>query len=103
MRFEWDIYKAIANVIKHGISFEAAVGVFDDEKHWLVDDAKHSNIIEKRYKAIGEIFADRSASRKVIVVIFVYRDHEKVRRIVSARLANINERIIYEERRRLGE
>ncbi len=28
--FEWDAVKAESNLVKHGVSFEAARGVFDD-------------------------------------------------------------------------
>jgi uncharacterized DUF497 family protein len=99
MRFEWDVYKAIANVIKHGISFNRAVTVFDDENRWIVADARHSSLFEKRYRVIGEVFPDFSGIRKIVVVIFVYRDRRRVKRIISARLASVDERTLYEERR----
>ena len=33
MDFEWDEYKAAANLSKHGVSFDEAKTVFDDPFH----------------------------------------------------------------------
>ena len=42
LRFEWDQNKAKTNIEKHGISFEEAATVFDDEQAILFDDLDHS-------------------------------------------------------------
>jgi uncharacterized DUF497 family protein len=36
MRFEWDEKKNKSNIIKHGISFEEAIDVFEDPFHLAV-------------------------------------------------------------------
>ena len=41
LRFEWDQNKAKTNIEKHGISFEEAATVFDDEQAILFDDPDH--------------------------------------------------------------
>lgn len=42
LQFEWDERKAIANVKKHGVSFEEAKSAFYDERARLIDDPDHS-------------------------------------------------------------
>ena len=42
LRFDWDPAKARENLRKHGISFEEAQTVFDDEQALLLDDPDHS-------------------------------------------------------------
>jgi uncharacterized DUF497 family protein len=38
LKFEWDFPKASANIIKHGISFDEAKTVFDDDFARLIPD-----------------------------------------------------------------
>lgn len=40
--FSWDIEKSILNFEKHGVSFEEAATVFDDEEGLDWADLKHS-------------------------------------------------------------
>lgn len=47
--FEWDADKAVANAIKHGVTFEEAVTVFLDLDCLLVRDAVEA----ERFAAIG--------------------------------------------------
>ena len=54
MKFEWDPNKEQINVDKHGIDFETAARVFDDNLVAIFEDDIHS-IGEKRYLAIGLI------------------------------------------------
>ena len=54
MQFEWDEAKAAANLIKHHISFEEAITVFDDP---LYVDSEHRYIIIGRSRSGGN--ADR--------------------------------------------
>lgn len=92
MRFEWDPEKARSNLIKHGISFDAAVKVFDDpsrfsEIDWVVDG-------ETRWLTVGRV--------GFVTVIFVAHadqssDDEVVVRIISARKADRYERQAYEQ------
>ncbi|WP_197984953.1 BrnT family toxin [Leptolyngbya sp. Cla-17] len=42
MEFEWDQSKAIANLKKHGISFEEAKTVFANPLAVIFDDEAHS-------------------------------------------------------------
>jgi uncharacterized protein len=41
MRFEWDDNKAESNAVKHGITFEEAVTVFDDPDLLFTQDFQH--------------------------------------------------------------
>ena len=78
------------HVRKHGISFEDAATLFTAGSGWLdLDDEAHSDD-ELRYRAIGPI------ARGIVVVVYVERD-EDVFRIISARLANPSERLLYAE------
>ena len=52
MDFEWDPRKAQENVLKHGVTFEAAKQVFDDPRLVLAEDAEHGGS-EPRYFAFG--------------------------------------------------
>jgi len=65
--FEWDEKKNIANVEKHGVSFEEATKVFDDPDRMTLFDEGHSQI-EDRYFCIGNV------SGGVLTVRFVIRD-----------------------------
>lgn len=42
IRFDWDEHKNILNQKKHGISFDEAKTVFEDETAILFDDPVHS-------------------------------------------------------------
>ena len=50
--FGWDKEKNILNVKKHGITFEEATTVFDDDDAIFVADDYHSQN-EERYSVIG--------------------------------------------------
>ncbi len=52
MRFEWDVNKAAANLVKHGVSFEEATTVFGDPLSDTFDDSEHSSA-ERRFIIIG--------------------------------------------------
>lgn len=89
MEFEWHAAKAESNFRKHGVSFEAAVEVFDDPDE--VTD--HGKMIggEWRYQTIGRV------GRVILFVVFTLREDDGVprRRIISARRASREERLIY--------
>ena len=80
--FEWDEDKNIANIRKHGISFDDAVFVFKDPYLLEAYDKKHSSLDEDRWYAIG--FAER-----ILCVVFIER--LGTIRIISARLATKKE------------
>lgn len=58
MSFIWDVLKAIANLQKHGISFEEAQSVFRDPLAVTVEDRLHS-AAEPREIIIGHSDHDR--------------------------------------------
>jgi len=81
-RFEWDENKNHINIKKHGISFEEAETVFDDDNAIYLDDDEHS-YEEERFIVIG-----RNGNQKVLVVCHCYRESGEVIRIISARKAD---------------
>lgn len=83
--FEWDEEKNLINKRKHGISFETAAYVFEDENYIEMYDFEHS-IEEDRYIAIGCV-------GDVLFVVFTERK-ENIR-LISARLATESERRLY--------
>lgn len=62
MDFEWDSAKAVANVRKHGISFEEAVSAVRDDLAATARDLAHS-VVEFRYITFGT-----SARGRLLVV-----------------------------------
>ncbi len=80
MRFEWDDKKAIANVAKHGVSFEEASEVFYDPNAFEDYDPEHSDE-EDRFIIIG------LSSRRVLYVIYAEAAGYVIR-IISARKAD---------------
>lgn len=85
LSFEWDEEKDRINREKHGISFETASYVFQDEYYIEMYDFEHS-IEEDRYIAIGRV-------GELLFVVFAERG-EKIR-LISARLATERERRLY--------
>ena len=88
MRFEWDDEKNVANIEKHGVSFEIAAKVFEDPNYIELYDSEHSSD-EDRYIAIGYV-------QKVLFVVFTERG--KNVRLISARIATKQERSMYYDR-----
>jgi uncharacterized protein len=80
LRFEWDARKALTNRMKHGISFEEAMTVFNDPLARIFDDSDHS-MTESR-----EIIFGVSQKQRRLLVCFPER--RKAVRIISARKAN---------------
>ena len=54
MQFEWDADKAALNLKKHGVRFETAALVFNDENRIELFDSAHS-LFEERYNTIGKV------------------------------------------------
>ena len=88
MEFEWDHSKALANLEKHGISFEEASDVFSDWMSSTVVDPEHSTG-ESRLLIFG-----RTKSGKSVVVSFTERGD--ILRIISARRMSRRETNAYE-------
>ena len=88
-QFEWDTEKNKTNIQKHGVSFEEAATVFDDENIILILDGNHSDE-EERFVALG-----MSAQSRVLLVCHCNRDNDSITRIISARKAESDEEAIY--------
>jgi uncharacterized DUF497 family protein len=81
--FEWDEFKCVANLTKHGIDFDDASEVFDGP----VLVWKSARREDERWIAIGIAFD------QIISVIFTYRG--EAIRIISARRPRENEKRAY--------
>ena len=90
LKLEWDNKKADSNKKKHGITFEEAGTVLSDSLSITIPDPLHPGN-EERFVTIGQ-------SDKHRTLIVVHTERCDVIRLISARLANANERKRYEER-----
>ncbi len=90
MEFEWDPNKDRRNQEKHGVGFDEAATVFDDELQITIPDPDHS-IGEFRYVTIGI-----STGGRLVVVVHTEDEDDHVR-IISARNATAQEHRVYEE------
>jgi uncharacterized DUF497 family protein len=84
VKFEWDAQKAMANLRKHGVSFDEAMTVFADDQSITIPDPDHSEG-EERFLVVG------SSSRGRILVVSHAERGENIR-IISARRADARER-----------
>ncbi|MBN2894530.1 MAG: BrnT family toxin [Campylobacterales bacterium] len=91
LKFEWDPAKASSNIKKHGISFDEAKTVFEDDFARLMPDPDHSEE-EERFILLG-----MSYTLKILSVVHCYRDEDGVMRIISARASTKNEERQYKE------
>jgi uncharacterized DUF497 family protein len=89
MHFDWDPAKAVANLSKHGVSFDEASTVFADGLSATARDPDHS-----RGEARLLTFGMSSAGR---VLVVSHTDRGETVRIISARTATRHERKMYEE------
>lgn len=87
IRFEWDEQKAVANRVKHWVSFESAAEVFFDPMILSVEDEVVDG--ELREHVIG-----MTNYWRVLYMIYSLRD--ETIRVISARQAEPHERRIYE-------
>ena len=88
-RFIWDEEKHVANIKKHGISFNEATSVFDDDNALYLHDENHS-MYEERYIVIG-----MSEKFNMLMVCHCYRDNDTTIRLISARKASNKESSMY--------
>ena len=90
MKFEWDPEKNEVNLKKHGVSFEEAESVFEDEQAITIYDEKHSGE-EDRFIIIG-------INRKLreLTVCHCCRNGDEIIRIISAWRATKKEAELYE-------
>jgi uncharacterized DUF497 family protein len=89
INFEWDSVKALANLKKHGVSFEEAQTVFYDEFAIQFFDEENSRD-EERFLLLG-----LSTGAKLLLVCHCERESGDVIRIISARNATKRERTFY--------
>ena len=94
LRFEWDPYKAKANIKSHDVSFEEAKTVFYDENAIEFYDREHSSK-EDRYIMIG-------LSSKISLLLVSYSVYEEkdedIIRIISSRKPTKKEQRTYFEK-----
>jgi uncharacterized DUF497 family protein len=86
--FQWDEDKNQANIAKHGIDFRDAARVFEMPMLDRVDDRK--NYVEVRVNSPG-VLAGR------IIANVTHTDRDGQIRLISARLANEDQRQAYLE------
>jgi hypothetical protein len=85
-RFIWDDEKQKANIEKHGVTFNEASTVFDDDNALYFEDVSHSQD-EDRFIILG--YSERAR------MLFCYRNGDSLIRLISAREANKKERAQY--------
>ena len=88
-RFEWDSDKNKKNKVKHGLSFEQILPIFDDPFFLEVYDKEHSLENEDRFFGLGSV-------QGVVVVATSYTERMRTR-IISARFASSKEKEFYDE------
>ena len=93
MNVEWDENKAATNQQKHGITFQEAAPVVQDEDALQIFDPDHSED-EDRFILLG-----KSSILRILVVCHCYRANDDVIRIISARKATRNESSTYKKRK----
>ena len=89
----WDKHKSLANLKKHGMSFDLAMLVFDDPLHVSRQDRIESG--EVRWQTVGMV-------GDLVLILVAHTWHETDAeaehiRIISARRATKIERKIYEQ------
>jgi len=87
MNFKWDLAKAKANLLQHGVDFADAATSFDDVRALSVTDPDSEG--EERFLTIA-----KAANGRVLVTCYAYR--EDAIRIISSRNASRGERRRYE-------
>jgi len=90
IRFTWDKDKGKSNQSKHGISFEEAMTVFNDDFAREFYDDSHSQLEEDRYLMLGI-----SAKTRLLLVCHCFLENDSTIRIISARNATKNESTFY--------
>jgi uncharacterized DUF497 family protein len=89
VRFSWDPGKAKTNLARHGVSFDDAKTVFDDDFFLVFADPDHS-MEESRFIIIGQ-------SKQGRLLVVAYTERSDTIRIISAREATPHERRDYAE------
>jgi uncharacterized DUF497 family protein len=87
MKFEWDPEKEKINIRLHGISFSTAKFAFNDPERWERYDLRHSDR-EDRWQTLGLV--DQ-------LLFVVYTERGEYTHLITARVADQDERRIYNE------
>ena len=90
LKFEWSEEKDRANYFKHGLSFDRAKTIWADKGALEFYDFPHS-VAEDRFVRIGV-----SAEGEILTVVYCMRGQRV--RLISARHATKNEKVIYARR-----
>jgi len=93
LKFDWNPDKNKSNIKKHGVDFEEAKTVFQDEMALEIPDEEHSED-EERWIIIG-----LSSKTRELMVCHCYRNGGNIIRIISARRATKHEIVLYERRK----
>lgn len=88
MDFEWDDAKNDANIAKHGVSFEMAVGILDRPVLTLFNRVTEYG--ETRQMSIGRL-------GDIVMLAVIHTDRDGRVRLISARPASRRERKYYEQ------
>lgn len=88
MLFEWDEVKNRKNIEKHGIDFNDAITIFDDDNRIEAVDGRN-DYGETRIQVVGE------AKPGVLMAVYTWRKNGTSRRMISARAASQKERALY--------
>lgn len=88
MLFEWDENKNQKNIEKHGIDFNDAITIFDDDDKIEAVDGRN-DYGEERIQVIGE------AKPGILMAVYTWRQNGTSRRMISARTASKKERAVY--------
>jgi uncharacterized DUF497 family protein len=80
-KFEWDEDKNRANIEKHGVDFNFAKRIFDDENRIEEYDDLHSTYNEERYRVVGMVDSE------ILFVVETELESGRIR-IISARYAD---------------
>ena len=88
-KFIWDEKKHQTNIKKHGISFNEATSVFEDENALYLPDERHSEN-EERFIILG-----MSEKLNLLMVCHCYRNGDSAIRIISARKTTKSESNLY--------
>ena len=84
--FDWDDRKAENNWLKHGVRFESAKFVFEDD--FAIEEIDNSQLYdEERFSMIGMV------ANRLLFVVYTFRDDRY--RIISARFAGSRESRLY--------
>ncbi len=89
MEFEWDETKNLANIRKHGVSFDTAKRIFERPIATWIDHRKDYG--EDRRMSIGRL--EHGA-----LIVVAHTDRDGRIRLISARPASRKERQAYHER-----